>query len=408
LDNKRIPAMFEQLNAVPPDPILGVLAAYAADSNPKKIDLGIGVYKDEVGNTPMLQCVVEAEKLMIAGQTSKSYLGPPGVPGFNSAMSDLLFGPDSDTLQSGRARTVQTPGGTGALRIGADLIKAAMPQATLWASDPTWANHMAIFPAAGLPMKSYPYFDSHDSSLRFDHMMEALSQRGPDDVVLFHACCHNPCGVSPSPEQWALIADLAAERNFTPMVDIAYMGFERGVEEDTLAVRLFSEKCPEVIVASSCSKNFAVYRDRVGAISVVCANEQKASDVQTVINSLTRKNYSMPPAHGPAVIDIILHSDELTALWLEEVAAMRDRINGLRTTLAQKIAASGVSRDFSFLQRQSGMFSFLGLSVEQVQRLKDEFSIYTVNSARVNIASFNDGNIDYFIDALATVLGESQ
>ena len=398
--------MFEQLNAVPPDPILGILAAYAADSNPKKIDLGIGVYKDEAGNTPMLQCVVQAEKLMIAGQTSKSYLGPPGVPGFNSAMSDLLFGRDSETSKSGRVRTIQTPGGTGALRVGADLIKEAMPQATVWASDPTWANHMAIFPAAGLPLKSYPYFDSQHSSLRFADMMEALSQRGPDDVVLFHACCHNPCGVSPSPEQWELITDLAAERKFTAMVDIAYMGFERGVEEDTLAVRLLAEKCPDVIVASSCSKNFAVYRDRVGALSVVCATDQKAADVQTVINSLTRKNYSMPPAHGTAVIDIILHSEELTALWLEEVAAMRDRINGLRTTLSEKISASDISRDFSFLQRQSGMFSFLGLSVEQVQRLKDEFSIYTVNSARVNIASFNDGNIDYFIDALASVLEE--
>lgn len=398
--------MFEQLKAVPPDPILGILAAFAADPNPKKIDLGIGVYRDEAGNTPMLQCVAEAEKIMIAAQTSKSYLGPPGVPGFNSSMSDLLFGHESDTMASGRVRTVQTPGGTGALRVGADLIKEAMPDASVWASDPTWANHMAIFPAAGLPLQSYPYFDSQDSSLRFADMMEALSQRGPGDVVLFHACCHNPCGVSPSPEQWVLISDLAAERNFTPMVDIAYMGFERGVEEDTLAVRLFSEKCPEVIVASSCSKNFAVYRDRVGALSVVCADDQKASDVQTVVNSLTRKNYSMPPAHGPAVIDIILHSEELTALWYEEVAGMRNRINDLRTALSEKIAARGIGRDFSFLQRQSGMFSFLGLSVEQVQRLKNEFSIYTVNSARVNIASLNDGNIDYFVDALSIVLGE--
>ena len=396
--------MFEQLKAVPPDPILGILSAYAADSNPKKIDLGIGVYRDEAGNTPMLECVVEAEKTMIAGQTSKSYLGPPGVPGFNSAMSDLLFGHDSHVMQTGRVRTIQTPGGTGALRVGADLIKAAMPQATVWASDPTWANHSAIFPAAGLPIKSYPYFDDLNSSLRYADMMEALRQRGPGDVVLFHACCHNPCGVSPNPEQWAAISDLTVERGFTPMIDFAYQGFERGVEEDALAVRLFAEKCPEVIVASSCSKNFAVYRERVGAISVVCATDQKAADVLTVINSLTRKNYSMPPTHGTAIIDVILHSEELTQLWLSEVAGMRNRINGLRATLSEKIAASGINRDFSFLQRQSGMFSFLGLSVAQVQRLKDEFSIYTVNSARVNVASFNDSNIDYFIDSLAVVL----
>ena len=396
--------MFKHLNAVPPDPILGILAAYAADTNPRKMDLGIGVYRDESGNTPMLKCVVEAEKTLIATQTTKSYLGPRGVVGFNDAIGDLIFGPDSDTITQGRVRTIQTPGGTAALRVGADLIKHARPESGIWASDPTWANHLALFPAAGLPMDSYPYFDAINSDLRYDDMMEALKNRGAGDVVLFHACCHNPCGVSPDPAQWEAITDLAAERGFTPMVDIAYMGFERGVEEDTLAVRLFSEKCPEVIVASSCSKNFAVYRERVGAISVVCENEQKAADVETVIHSLTRKSYSMPPAHGPGIIDIILHSDELTELWISEVAGMRNRINGLRKTMSEKITASGISKDFSFLERQSGMFSFLGLSVEQVARLKSEFSIYTVNSARVNVASFNESNMDYFIEALATVL----
>jgi aspartate aminotransferase len=396
--------MFEHLNAVPPDPILGILAAYAADTNPRKIDLGIGVYRDESGNTPILKCVVEAEKTLIETQTSKSYLGPRGIVGFNSAMSELIFGRDSDTITQGRVRTIQTPGGTAALRVGADLIRHARPDSGIWASDPTWANHLALFPAAGLPMHSYPYFDEINSDLRYDDMMAALKNRGPGDVVVFHACCHNPCGVSPDPAQWESITDLAAERGFTPMVDIAYMGFERGVEEDSLAVRLFSEKCPEVIVASSCSKNFAVYRERVGAISVVCENEQKAADVETVINSLTRKSYSMPPAHGPGIIDIILHSDELTELWLSEVSGMRKRISGLRKTLSEKITASGISKDFSFLERQSGMFSFLGLSVEQVGRLKNEFAIYTVNSARVNVASFNEGNMDYFIEALATVL----
>jgi aspartate aminotransferase len=398
--------MFQQLQAVPPDPILGILSAYAKDPNPNKIDLGIGVYKDEAGNTPILKCVIEAEKQLIATQTSKSYLGPPGVVGFNSAMSERLFGADSEVLNQGRVRTIQTPGGTGALRVGSDLIHEANPGANIWASDPTWANHLAIFPASGLSMYAYPYFDSESSDLRFDDMMANLQQRVPGDVVLFHACCHNPCGVSPDPGQWDAITSLAAERGFTPMIDIAYMGFERGIEEDTLAVRLFAEKCPELIVASSCSKNFAVYRERVGAISVVCADSQKASDVETVINSLTRKNYSMPPTHGTGVIDIILHSDELTALWETEVADMRNRINGLRRILSEKISASGIQKDFSFLQKQSGMFSFLGLSVEQVQRLKTEFAIYTVNSARVNIASFNERNIDYFINALATVLGD--
>jgi aspartate aminotransferase len=396
--------MLDRLQAVAPDPILGIIAAHAADPNPNKIDLGIGVYRDAAGNTPILDCVRQAERILDSTQTSKSYLGPRGVPGFNSATRELIFGVENAVLCDDRVRTVQTPGGTGALRIAADLIRAALPQAKVWASDPTWANHLAIFPAASLELLSYPYFDRERSALRFDAMMDALAQRGPDDVVLFHACCHNPCGVSPTPGQWEAITDLAAERGFLPLVDLAYQGFERGIEEDCLSVRLFAEKCPEVMVASSCSKNFAVYRERVGAISVVCATAQKAADVETVIHSVTRKNYSMPPAHGTGIVDIILHSEELTALWRREVAGMRDRINGLRRILVERIAAAGIDRDFSFLQRQTGMFSFLGLSVDQVRRLREDYSIYTVDSARVNIASFNDGNLDYFIDALKAVL----
>jgi aspartate aminotransferase len=396
--------MFNRLNAVPPDPILGLISACAADPNPLKIDLGIGVYRGEEGNTPILDCVKKAEQILYSTETTKSYLGPPGVAGFNSAMTRLIFGEDSAVVKEDRVRTVQTPGGTAALRVGADLIKAASPDATVWASDPTWANHGAIFPAAELRMDNYPYFDRDLSDLRFDDMMVALRDKGPGDVVLFHACCHNPCGVSPAPEQWETITDLAAKRGFMPMIDMAYMGFERSIEEDALSVRLFAEKCPEVLVASSCSKNFAVYRERVGAISVVCGTAGKAADVLTVINSLTRKSYSMPPTHGTGIIDIILHSDELTELWLEEVAGMRNRINGLRKILSAKITEAGIEKDFSFLQRQTGMFSFLGLSVDQVRRLREEYSIYTVDSARVNIASFNDNNIDYFIEALKTVL----
>ena len=398
--------MFEKLDAIPPDPILGLIAAYAADPNPKKIDLGIGVYRDESGNTPMLDCVVKAEKILLDTQTTKTYLGPRGVVGFNQAIGELILGKDNEVFKQGRVRTVQTPGGTGALRVAADLIKVARPEADLWASDPTWANHLALFPGAGVVMHSYPYFDAKNSSLRFDDMIAALQQRGPGDVVLFHACCHNPCGVSPDPEQWQVIANIAGERGFTPMIDIAYMGFERGVEEDSLCIRLFAEQCPEVIFASSCSKNFAMYRERVGAITVIAGNAEKAAAVESVIHNVTRKNYSMPPAHGPAVIDIILHSEELTAQWLVELAGMRNRINGLRKTLSEKIAAAGIQRDFSFIQRQSGMFSFMGLTVEQVHRLRDEFAIYTVNSSRVNVASFNERNMGYFIEALAAVLDE--
>ena len=396
--------MFEHVDRIPPDPILGVIAACAADPNPDKIDLGVGVYRDESGETPILESVALAERRHVASQTSKTYLGPRGVPGFNQAMSELLFGADSAVLQQDRVRTVQTPGGTGALRVGADLIRAARPNAGIWASEPTWANHVALFPAAGLELHYYPYFDPGKSALRFDDMIAALGQRGPGDVVLFHACCHNPCGVSPNPEQWRAIADLAEERGFTPFVDIAYMGFERGIEEDTLIIRLLAERCPELIVASSCSKNFAMYRDRVGALSIVMGDAERTADVETVIHSLTRKNYSMPPAHGPAVIDVILHDPDLRALWESEVKQMRDRINGLRRALAERIAESRIERDFSFLARQSGMFSFLGLSIEQVQALRDEFAIYMVNSSRINVAAFNQRNMDYFVDALEQVL----
>ena len=396
--------MFENLEAIAPDPILGVLAAFLADDNPQKIDLGVGVYRDEAGDTPILECVRRAERVLLDTQTTKTYLGPAGVAGFNSAMSERLFGADSEALNSGRVRTIQTPGGTGALRLAADLIRAARPDSTVWASDPTWANHLALFPAAGLSMQAYPYFDAAQSRLRFDDMLESLNQREPGDTVLFHACCHNPCGVSPSPEQWVQVADICADRGVLPLVDIAYMGFERSLEDDTLIIRLLAERCPEMIVASSCSKNFAMYRERVGAVSILSQSAAKTEDVVSVLNSLSRKNYSMPPAHGPAVIDIILHSDELSSLWEQEVAGMRERINGLRSDLAQRTRDAGLQRDFSFLEEQTGMFSFLGLSGEQVDRLADEFSIYTVRSSRINLASFNASNLDYFVDALGRVL----
>jgi aspartate aminotransferase len=397
--------MFEGITALPADPILGLIAAHAADTNPDKIDLGVGVYRDENGGTPILKCVSEAEKILLATQTTKTYLGPPGVAGFNDATRELLLGKNSELIGKGRARTVQTPGGTGALRVGADLIKRAMPEVEIWASDPTWANHLALFPGAGVKMNSYPYFDAENSDLRFDDMVAALQQRKAGDAVLFHACCHNPSGVSPSPEQWQIIADIAAERGFTPFIDIAYMGFERGIDEDCLPVRLFAERCPELVIASSCSKNFAMYRERVGALTVVARDAEKAAALESVIHNITRRSYSMPPAHGPAVIDIILHSDELRAMWVAELGAMRDRINGLRKTLVEKIVTQGIERDFSFIARQTGMFSFMGLSVEQVHRLRDEYGIYMVDSSRVNVAAFNNSNMDYFTVALASVLG---
>lgn len=396
--------LLNKLKSLPPDPILGVIAAFEADDNPRKIDLGVGVYRDAQGDTPILPSVLKAEQVLLDTQTTKTYLGPAGVPGFNQAISELLFGANNPVLEAGRVRTIQTPGGTGALRLAADLIQAARPGAKVWASQPTWANHQAIFPAAGLEMREYPYFDAERSELRFEAMMSSLEEINKRDVVLFHACCHNPSGVSPTPAQWEDIANQVVERGCTPLVDIAYMGFETGIEEDTLLVRLLAERCPELIVASSCSKNFAMYRERVGAISVMTASAQKTSDVISVVNSLSRKNYSMPPAHGPAVIDIILNSEELSAMWRDEVREMRERIIQLRRDLADKLNAASPGRDFSFLASQSGMFSFLGLSPGQVQRLSDEYSIYTVSSSRINLASFNAENMDYFVSALTDIM----
>lgn len=395
--------MLERLKAVPPDPILGVLAAFARDPNPRKIDLGVGVYRDEQGETPILASVARAERYLLDRQTSKSYLGPAGVSGFNDAMCRLVFGDHADTLFR-RVATVQTPGGTAALRVAAELLRAANREARVWLSDPSWANHAPIFSAAGLALDAYPYFDPATGGLRFDAMMDMLGRLGPTDAVVFHACCHNPCGVSPDAGQWTQIAAVAGDRGFLPLVDMAYQGFESGIDEDNLAVRLFADRCPEILVASSCSKNFAVYRDRVGALSVLAAGSEKAADIETVIHALTRRNYSMPPAHGPAVIDIILNDPELTALWRLEVATMRDRINGLRSGLVRELAAAGVGRDFTFLERQTGMFSFLGLDIRQVRRLRTEFSIYTADSSRVNIASLNRRNLDYFVAALKAVL----
>ena len=395
--------MFETLQTMPADAILGLIAEHRDDPRPEKIDLGVGVYRDANGETPILSSVKQAEKRLLATPTSKSYLGTAGDPQFNARIQDLAF---ADSVDSQRLVTIQTPGGSGSLRVAAGLLLRARDAVSVWVSQPTWANHVPLLGGAGLELKPYPYYDTDRHVIDVDGMLDALHTATAGDAVLLHACCHNPSGLDPTDDDWRAIIDVIVERGLLPFIDMAYQGFERGVEEDALAVRLFAEKCPEMLVASSCSKNFALYRERVGAISVVCADSAKAGDVETVVHALTRKNYSMPPAHGTGIVDIILHSEELTALWREEVTGMRNRINGLRSLLVEKMAAAGIERDFSFLERQSGMFSFMGLNVEQVQRLRDEFSIYTVNSARVNIASFNDGNIDYFVEALKVVLEE--
>lgn len=396
--------MFNSLVAMPADPILGLLTQYREDSHPQKVDLGVGVYKDPAGNTPILNCVKKAEKFRVDTETTKVYIGPTGSPQFNTLITELAFGSDHSAIIANRIRTVSTPGGTGALRVAGDFIKRCNPNAVLWVSDPTWANHIGLFEAAGLTVKTYPYYDYDTKSLKFDEMLSALAQIGPNDVVLFHACCHNPSGMDLTTEQWDKVVALTKEQGFTPLIDMAYQGFGDGVDIDAYGVRKMAAAVDNMILCSSCSKNFGLYRERIGSCSVVAKDANKANIAQSVLLYVVRCLYSMPPAHGAAIVETILGSAELKQEWLDELKVMRDRINGNRAILVEKLKTNGVDRDFSFIARQKGMFSFLGVNPGQVARLQKEFSIYMVGSSRISIAGISEDNVDYLAKSIAEVL----
>ncbi|MEI8603470.1 amino acid aminotransferase [Shewanella sp. MF08487] len=396
--------MFNSLIAMPADPILGLLTQYREDTHPQKVDLGVGVYKDPTGVTPILNCVKKAEKFRLDTETTKVYIGPTGSPQFNTLMTELAFGANHSAILANRIRTVSTPGGTGALRVAGDFIKRCNPNAVLWVSDPTWANHIGLFEAAGITVKTYPYYDYDSKSLKFDEMLAALSQVSPDDVVLFHACCHNPSGMDLTTEQWDKVVALTKEQGFTPLIDMAYQGFGDGVDIDAYGVRKMAAAVDNMILCSSCSKNFGLYRERIGSCSVIAKDANTANVAQSVLLYVVRCLYSMPPAHGAAIVETILGSAELTQEWLDELKVMRDRINGNRAILVDKLKANGVDRDFSFIARQKGMFSFLGVNPEQVARLQKEFSIYMVGSSRISIAGISEDNIDYLAQSIAKVL----
>jgi aspartate aminotransferase len=396
--------MFNTLNAMPADPILGLLTKYRQDSHPQKIDLGVGVYKDPQGNTPILSCVKKAEQLRIDTEQTKVYIGPTGSAPFNELMNELALGRDHPALLANRVRTVSTPGGTGALRVAADFIKRCNPNAVLWVSDPTWANHTGLFEAAGIKVKTYPYYDYDTKSLKFDEMLQCLSQVSSDDVVLLHACCHNPSGMDLTTEQWDKIVELTQAQGFTPLIDMAYQGFGDGVDEDAYGVRKMAAAVDNMILCTSCSKNFGLYRERIGACSIFTRDSQRADVAQSVLLYVVRCIYSMPPAHGAAIVETILGSNELKQEWLDELKVMRDRINGNRAILVNKLKAKGVDRDFSFIARQKGMFSFLGINPEQVARLQSEFSIYMVGSSRISIAGISETNVDYLAESIAKVI----
>ena len=395
--------MFGRLKALPADPILGLLAKYREDSNANKIDLGVGVYKDEAGHTAILDCVKTAEKYRNDNEDTKVYIGPTGSPLFNDEMSKLIFGHHKVLIEN-RARTVSTPGGTGALRVAAEFIKSCKAGATIWVSNPTWANHTGLFAAAGLTVKTYPYYDYDNKTLDFDGMLTALKEVSSDDAVLLHACCHNPSGMDLSQEQWQQVAEVAKSVGFLPVVDMAYQGFGEGLDEDAYGLRLMADSVEEMIVCSSCSKNFGLYRERIGACTIIGKSSSAVDLANSVLLYVVRVIYSMPPAHGAALVETILHSDELRNQWHNELKAMRDRINGNRQLLVDKLIEKGVTRDFSFITRQMGMFSFLGITPEQVQQLQDEYSIYMVGSSRMSIAGIANSNVDYLAESIAKVL----
>lgn len=396
--------MFDHLNNLPPDPILGLLASYRADENPNKIDLGVGVYKDESGHTPVLQAVKEAETRLLQAEETKAYIGPAGTPGFNSAMQELILGAEHPALLANRVRSAQTPGGCGALRVLAEFANRAKAGATIWVSDPTWANHVPLLGNAGLKIESYPYYDRATSSLKFDAMVETLKNVGEGDLVLLHACCHNPCGADLSREQWKVIVEMAQKQGFTPFIDMAYQGFGDSLNDDAWGLRLMAESVPELLVAASCSKNFGLYRERVGLAMAIYSDTAAADKGQSQLLNVVRGNYSMPPSHGAAIVEAILTDAGLRANWEAELTEMRERINGLRAGLVESLTAAGAAGDFSFIHRQKGMFSFLGITPEQVESLQKEYSIYMVDSSRISIAGLSQVNMEYFSKAVASVL----
>ena len=395
--------MFGSLKPRPADPILGLLAKYREDENSQKIDLGVGVYKDEAGHTAILDCVKKAEKHRLDTEDTKVYIGPTGSALFNEKMAELIFG-DHQVLTDNRARTVSTPGGTGALRVAAEFIKSCKAGATIWVSDPTWANHTGLFQAAGLTVKTYPYYDFENKKLDFDGMLAALKEVSADDAVLLHACCHNPSGMDLNQEQWQQVAEVAKSIGFLPVIDMAYQGFGDGLDEDAYGLRLMADSVEEMVVCSSCSKNFGLYRERIGATTIIAKSAAAADIASSVLLHVVRVIYSMPPAHGAALVETILNSDELRNQWYAELQEMRDRINGNRQMIVDKLVENGVTRDFSHIVRQKGMFSFLGITPEQVQRLQDEFSVYMVGSSRMSIAGISKANVDYLAQSIAKVL----
>ena len=399
--------MFEHLEMAPPDPILGLTAAFKEDPDPGKINLGVGVYCDDNGETPVFAAVTEAENRLLATQSTKSYLPIDGTPAFGFQVRELLFGRELAAQYGGAAVTVQAPGGTGALRLAADFFRTLFPGATVWLSEPTWANHPKVFAAAGLQTATFPYFDPGVNGLDFDAFCAALESVPAGDAVLLHGCCHNPTGADPSPEQWRRIGEILAAQGAIPLVDFAYQGLGTGTEEDAAGLRELCACCGELLIANSFSKNFGLYQERVGSLTAVARSPEQAASVLSHLKTCARSNFSNPPAHGSAIVTEVLQDEGLRSDWDRELGEMRDRINGVRRLFVETLKARGVDRDFGFIERQRGMFSFSGLGPGQVAQLREKHSIYIVGSGRINVAGITSGNIDRLCEAIAEVLAEN-
>ena len=396
--------MFESISAAPADPILGLADLFRADDRPHKINLGIGVYKDETGNTPVLTSVKKAEQYLLENESTKNYLSIDGLADFARCTQELLFGAENPLIAAGRARTAQTPGGTGALRVAADFLATQTAVKRVWVSNPSWPNHKNVFNAAGLEVCEYAWYDAENHQLDFDGMLAALQEAKAGDVVLFHGCCHNPTGIDPTAEQWSQLAQLSQAKGWLPLLDFAYQGFARGLNEDAEGLRIFAASHQELIVASSYSKNFGLYNERVGAITLVAADAATAETAFSQVKYTIRANYSNPPAHGAAVVATILSNQALRTIWEQELTDMRQRIQRMRQLFVNTLAEKGATRDFSFIIQQNGMFSFSGLTKDQVIRLRDEFAVYAVNSGRVNVAGMTPDNMSALCEAIVAVL----
>ena len=397
-------SLFANVEMAPRDPILGLTEAYNAEKNPAKVNLGVGVYFGDDGKLPLLAAVKAAEKARIEAQPPRGYQPIEGTPAYNGAVQALLFGKESEIVGSGRASTFQCLGGTGALRVGADYLKALLPTSTIYISDPSWENHRQLFEAVGFKVDTYGYYDPATRGVNFAAMKASLATLPPKSIVLLHACCHNPTGADLTNDQWKEVIAAIKERDLVAYIDMAYQGFADGIEQDGETVRQFAASGLQFFVASSFSKSFSLYGERVGALTVVTASKDEAARVTSQIKRLIRTNYSNPPTHGGAIVAAVLASPELRKMWEDELGGMRDRIRTMRASFVAKLKEAGTAQDFGFINVQRGMFSYTGLTAAQVEKMRAEYGIYAVGTGRICVAALNTKNIDYVVKAVAAVL----